>query len=236
MDRNQATGLILFAAVLLVYSIFFASSPEPITTEDPTTNQELVIKKEAEPALETLQAEPDSIQDIISQRQFGAFAAFTKGQQEDVVLENEKMAITFSTKGAEISKVVLKEFKTWDQRPLTILDENSSDLNYNIQTDKGLLSLNEFYFNSTLSTIDIEGVNASVLTFIAQSGSGQIVRTYTLPDNQYILNKSLEFKGLSGNLTDSNIQITWEDKLLKQEADLEESRRKTNINFYKFSP
>jgi YidC/Oxa1 family membrane protein insertase len=235
MDRNQATGLILFAAVLLVYSIFFASSPEPIVEEDPTTNQELVTKKEAEPALEVLQAEPDSIQDIIAKRQFGVFAAFTKGRQEDVVLENDKMVITFSTKGAEISKVVLKEFKTWDQRPLVILDQNSSDLDYKIQTDKGLISLNEFYFNPTLATIDIEGVKASVLTFIAQSGSGQIVRTYTLPDEQYVLNKSLEFSGLTGNLTDSNIQITWDDRLLKQEADLEESRRKTNVNFYKSS-
>lgn len=235
MDRNQATGLILFAAVLLVYSIFFASSPEPIVEEDPTNNQELVTKKEAEPALQVLQAEPDSIQDIIAQRQFGVFAAFTKGRQEDVVLENDKMLITFSTKGAEISKVVLKDFKTWDQRPLVILDENSSELDYKIQTDKGLISLNEFYFNPTLSTIDIEGVNASVLTFIAQSGSGQIVRTYTLPDEQYVLNKSLEFSGLTGNLTDSNIQITWDDRLLKQEADLEESRRKTNVNFYKSS-
>lgn len=235
MDRNQATGLILFAAVLLVYSIFFASSPEPIVEEYPTTNQELVTKKEAEPALEVLHAEPDSIQDIIAQRQFGVFAAFTKGRQEDVVLENDKMVITFSTKGAEISKVVLKEFKTWDQRPLVILDQNSSDLDYKIQTDKGLISLNEFYFNPTLATIDIEGVRASVLTFIAQSGSGQIIRTYTLPDEQYVLNKSLEFSGLTGNLTDSNIQIIWDDRLLKQEADLEESRRKTNVNFYKSS-
>ncbi|WP_373523972.1 membrane protein insertase YidC [Aquiflexum sp.] len=235
MDRNQATGLILFAAVLLVYSIFFASSPEPIEVENQETNQELVIKEETDSVLEIPQAEPDSIQDIIAQRQFGTFAAFTKGLQEDVVLENDKMEITFSTKGAEISKVVLKEFKTWDQRPLVLLDENSSDLDYKIQTDKGLLSLNEFYFNPTLSTIDIEGDTASVLTFIAQSGSGQIIRTYTLPNEQYVLNKSLEFVGLAGNLTDANIQVTWDAKLIKQEADIEESRRKTNINFFKSS-
>ncbi|WP_194974330.1 membrane protein insertase YidC [Aquiflexum lacus] len=233
MDRNQATGLILFAAVLLVYSIFFASSPEPIAIEDQETNQEVVINNEIDSVPEIPQTEPDSIQNIIAQRQFGTFAAFTKGQQENVVLENDKISITFSTKGAEIKNVVLKEFKTWDQRPLVLLDENSSNLDYKIQTDKGLLSLNEFYFNPTLSTIDIEGVNASVLTFIAQSGSGQIIRTYTLPDEEYVLNKSLEFVGLTGNLTDSNIQITWDDRLLKQEADLEESRRKTNLNFYK---
>lgn len=235
MDRNQATGLILFAAVLLVYSIFFATTPDPLAVEEMVNEQELTTKEGTTTEIIPLQAEPDSIQDLISQRQFGAFAPFTKGREELVTLENDKIVVTFSTKGAEISRVELKEFKTWDQRPLMLLDENSSDLDYKIQTDKGLLSLNEFYFNPTLSKIDIDGVSASVLTFIAQSGNSRIVRTYTLPEGVYVLDKSLEFSGLTGNLTDSIVQILWDDRLLKQESDIEESRRKSNINFFKTS-
>lgn len=232
MDRNQATGLILFAAVLLVYSIFFATTPEPIVEEELANKTELITEEGASPERIQLQSEPDSIQDLIAQRQFGAFAAFTKGREEVLTLENEKIAVKFSTKGAEIISVELKEFKTWDQRPLMLLEENSSDLDYKIQTDKGLLSLNEFYFNPTLSKVDIEGISASVLTFIAQSGDSRIVRTYTLPEGVYVLDKSLEISGLSRNLTDTNVQILWDDRLLKQEADIEESRRKSNINFF----
>ena len=232
MDRNQATGLILFAAVLLVYSLFFASTPEPQPAEQAEAPENIISEESLGKVPVQEIVEQDSIQDLIAQRQFGVFAAMTKGSEEEVSLENDKMIITFSTKGAEITKVELKGFKTWDQRPLLILDEKSSDIDYIIQTDKGPMSLNLFYFSPTLSTTEIDGVNAGVLTFTAQTGSGRISRTYSLREGQYTLEKYLEFSGLSGNLTDSNIQINWDDRLLRQEEDIEESRRKTNINFF----
>jgi YidC/Oxa1 family membrane protein insertase len=235
MDRNQATGLILFAAVLLVYSLFFASTPEPQPTGQEETPKNIVSEEPAESLPLQEEFEPDSIQDLIAQRQFGVFAALTKGTEEEVSLENDKMIVTFSTKGAEITKVELKGYKTWDQRPLLILDESSSDLDYIIETDKGPLSLNLFYFSPTLSTTEIDGINASVLTFTAQSGSGRISRTYSLQEGKFTLEKYLEFSGLTGNLTGSTVRINWDDRLLRQEQDIEESRRKTNVNFFKSS-
>ena len=109
MDRNQAAGLILFAAVLLIYSIFFATTPEPLPEELNNTNVTQTIPQESV-ALDTIAQEimqPDSIQDLIAQRQFGVFAPMTKGTAEEVVLENDLIAVTLSTKGAEIVKVVL---------------------------------------------------------------------------------------------------------------------------------
>lgn len=232
MDRNQATGLILFAAVLLVYSLFFASTPEPQPSGHEETPESIVSEKPVESLPLQEEFEPDSIQDLIAQRQFGVFAALTKGNEEEVSLENDKLIVTFSTKGAEITKVELKGYKTWDQRPLLILDETSSDLDYIIETDKGPLSLNLFYFSPTLSTTEIDGIKASVLTFTAQSGSGRISRTYSLQEGKYTLDKYLEFSGLSGNLTGSSVRINWDDRLLRQEEDIEESRRKTNVNFF----
>ncbi|EOZ99087.1 Inner membrane protein translocase component YidC, long form [Indibacter alkaliphilus LW1] len=239
MDRNQATGLILFAAVLLIYSLFFASAPEPLPQESTEAAQTALNDSEAANEIDQdvteFMSEPDSLQDVRAQREFGVFAAMTRGQEEDIKIENDKMIVTFSTKGAEIKQVELKEFKTWDQRPLLLVESESSDLDYFIETDKGQLSLNQFYFNPTVSTMDMEGVDATVLTFIAQSGNGQIVRTYTLPEGGYILGKSLEFSGLERNLSSSDLKMVWDDRLLRQEQDLEESRRKTNINWYKTS-
>lgn len=232
MDRNQAAGLILFAAVLLIYSIFFATTPEPLPEELNSVTQTIPQESADVDTIAQEIIQPDSIQDLIAQRQFGVFAPMTKGTEEEIVLENDKMAVTFSTKGAEITKVVLKEFKTWDQRPLILLDGESSDLSYSIQTDKGPLSLNDLYFNPTASTVDVEGTSASILTFTAKSGNGAITRTYSLAEGSYVLDKSLEFAGLAGSLKDTTVQISWDAKLLRQEQDIEESRRKTNINFF----
>lgn len=233
MDRNQAIGLILFAAVLLVYSIFFAKPPETPTEENTTTTEVASPSNPTETNPEASQVElNDSIQDLVALRQFGAFAPMTKGAAEEVVLENDNIIVTFNTKGAEITKVELKEYKTWDQRPVFLLDKNSSDLSYSIQTDKGTLSLNQFYFNPTVSKTVVDEVEASVLTFIAKGENGSIVRTYTLRNGSYVVDKNLEINGFAANLKDKQVQIQWNDRLIRQEADIEESRRKTNINFF----
>lgn len=233
MDKNQATGLILFAAVLLVYSIFFAKVPEPIVEEVVTTEQQVATVEETATLEVAPIAQPDSIQDMLAIQQFGIFGPMTKGTAETVIMENEHLIVEFTTQGAEIAKVTLKEFKTWDQRPLVILDEESSDLSFNLETDKGTISLNQLFFSPIAATSQLEdGTQAQVMTFIAQSGSAQIVRTYTLPASGYVLEKNLELKGLGSALRNNEVQILWDDRLIRQEADIEESRRKTNVNFF----
>lgn len=232
MDRNQAAGLILFAAVLLIYSIFFATPPEPLPEESNNVTQTIPQESTSADTIAQEIIQPDSIQDLIAQRQFGIFAPMTKGTAEEIVLENDKMSVTFSTKGAEITKVELKEFKTWDQRPLVLLDNETSDLSFSIPTDKGPQSLNDFYFNPTASTVDVDGTPVSILTFIAKAGSGSITRTYSLAEGGYVLDKSLEFTGLTNSLKDTTILVNWDARLIRQEQDIEESRRKTNINFF----
>ena len=234
MDRNQATGLILFAAVILVYSIFFTSPPEP-QLQEPTG--EVISSVQGNPTENIAQEveEVDSLQDLKAQIQYGVFASLVKGNESEVTLENDKMIVTFSTKGAEIKQVELKEYKTWDQRPLILMDNESSGLSYQINTTKGNLSLNEFYFTSKTSTSQVDGESVPTIEFTAQTSSGKITRSYSLPNESYVLTKKLALDGLTSQLVDSNINIIWDAKLLRQEEDIEESRRKTNINFYKSS-
>jgi YidC/Oxa1 family membrane protein insertase len=231
MDRNQATGLILFAAVLLVYSFFFAQSPEPVQETEQTTVVSTMENPTA-PSEASPVEEADSLQDLRAQIQFGAFAALTRGEAEEITLENDKMLITFSSQGAEIVHVELKEYKTWDQRPLVVLDRDNSDLEYILQTDKGPIGLSQFFFTPTLSEEVVEGQTRSVVTFEARSGNNSITRTYSIFPDQYIVNKSLQINGFAQNLKDNNVNIQWDDQLVRQEVDIEESRRKTNANFY----
>ncbi|MBD8487546.1 membrane protein insertase YidC [Echinicola sp. CAU 1574] len=230
MDRNQATGLILFAAVLLIYSFFF-SSPEPVTDEQNTTTTEVQSTPESQAKPQETLSLPDSIQALQNQQQFGEFSTAASGNEEMISLENDLVKITFSTKGGEIKNVELKEFKTWSKEPLILLDEQSASIDYQIQTSKGPLSLNQFYFTPSKSTTTVDEAAAQQLTFTAKTTSGSIKRTYTLADGKYILSQNIATSGLN-SLTDQSITINWQDKLKRQEADIKESRRKTYVNFY----
>src|SRR5690554_6640243 len=226
MDKNQATGLILFAAVLLVYSMFFASVPEPVTENQSLPNTE--VQDAANPAVQ--QQEPDSIFQARTRQQFGDFSDLTQGSAEEITLENEFLRVVLSSKGGEIQSVELKEFKTWSQEPLILLDEENASIGYQVQTQAGPVDLNDLYFQTATQQVTIEDAPAQQITFTANTNNGSIQRTYTLLSESYLVDHRITTEG--SLLTDQNITIHWEDKLKKLEADIEESRRKSYINYY----
>ncbi len=230
MDKNQATGLILFAAVILVYSLFFASSPEIVPAEESLPQVESQVSAaNQEPSFEVL---PDSLVDAQRTAKYGILAPLTIGSQEDVVLENDKVSITLSTKGAIIKQVILKEYKSWDMKPLELLDENSSKMAFTLEASGGLIDLSEFYFSPKFSEVDNNGIKTQVVTLSASSESGQIIQTFSLETGSYLVKKSLEIARLQNVFSGNVVNFSWEDNIKSQEKDLNESRRQTKLNYY----
>lgn len=231
MDRNQATGLILFAAVILVYSLFFASSPEiPAVEETPQQTETPVSANVQESFSETTL--PDSLVDAQRVAQYGTLAPLTSGVEEDIVLENDQVTVTLSTKGAAIKSVVLKEYKSWDGEPLVLLDETSSSMAYTLESSKGPLNLTDLYFSPKLSETDAEGVKTKVLTLTAATEAGQISQTFSLEEGSFVVKKSLQIDRFQGVFTGNALNLAWEDQIKAQEKDLSESRRQTKLNYY----
>ncbi|RIW17324.1 membrane protein insertase YidC [Algoriphagus lacus] len=230
MDKNQATGLILFAAVILIYSIFFASGPEVPPVE------EIQQQTEAQAAINTPESQPeilpDSLVDVQRTAKYGALAPLTLGEEQDVVLENEQVKITLSTKGAAIKEVILKDYKSWSMEPLALLDEKSSKMSFTLESSKGPLDIAELYFSPKLSEEEIEGVKTQVLTLSAGTESGQIIQKFTLADGSYEVKRTLEIDRFQGVFSGNAINFSWEDQIKAQEKDLAESRRQTQLNYY----
>lgn len=231
MDRNQATGLILFAAVILIYSFFFASGPETqVVEENPAqTEQTNIISSNTTPQQAFSES---SLADSIRTSKYGILANLTVGEAQDVILENEQVKITFSTKGAKIKEVELKEFKSWQGDPLILLDENTSQMSETLATRFGTFDLAEFYFTPELSTVSGEEGEIQQLTFTAATESGTISQTFSLEEGGYLLTKAFEIQNFSGVFTGNEIQINWTDQVKAQEKDLAESRRKSQVNYF----
>lgn len=159
-------------------------------------------------------------------------AVLTLGEDKDVTLENDKVLITLSTKGAQIKEVILKDFKSWNSEPLALLDEKSSVMDFSLETSKGPVSLSDFYFTPNLTEEEVEGVKTQVLTFTAGSESGQIIKKYAIADGSYEVKKSLEIDRYQGVFLGNSLNFTWEDQVVAQEKDLAESRRQTKLNYF----
>ncbi len=143
MDRNQAVGFILMAALLMVYFYFFQPKPleqtpgGPADTASTITNQaQQPIQQQTTAPSQAVEAPaPETVIDNadVENEKFGVFSRAIVVKKEKVNLENEVMNVEFSTKGGLINEVKLIEYDDYQYKnPLVLLDEKSSKVRYRL--------------------------------------------------------------------------------------------------------
>ena len=95
---------------------------------------------------------------------------FVKPSVDFEKIENQKIEIEISTKGANISKLRLKEFDDYKKTPLFLINEDNTDLNLQIYLSDGrILNTSEMYFipkkenrddNQVLITLSNYGIDS----------------------------------------------------------------------------
>ena len=153
MDKNQVTGLILISLLLLGY-FYFSQDLQPLpengnpqVTESPITQQETTTIPQESNTVRPAEAIPtDSLQRAQQKEQYGELAKVMSGESEDVVLENDQLMITFSSKGGLVKQVQLKEYQTFDKKPLILFDETNSTMSLMVYLEGQEVDLADLYF------------------------------------------------------------------------------------------
>ncbi len=227
MDRNQAIGLMLMALLLLLYFQFFSPEPpkeEPLAqteqvTESITPEQSTDISEQPDTSL------PDSLFDETARQRLGIFAAGARGTEEEVKMENSKVALTFSSFGGQVAIVELKDFTTYDGKPLYLLTPETSRIHQRVNADGRLIDLTELYYQSKSWTEN----DTSYVAFTLPLPSGAVEHIYSLPPDGYQLGYMLK---LNGARVQESVKFDWRDNLIKQEKDITLSRTNSTINYY----
>jgi YidC/Oxa1 family membrane protein insertase len=221
MDKNQATGLILLSAMLLVYLTFFAPEPIEIPTDGEVVTDSIRQKKE-----EIKQIKEDIVlSDSGNMAKYGFFGAGKSGTAQDIVLENEVIKVTLNSQGGTVKEVLLKKYLTFEKKPLILIDEASSDIKETINTSDGLFDLNKLYYQAQKN-------DTSVVFSIADGAGGRMERVYSLPKNSYVLNYKINTSGLDNVIRQEPIKFNWVDRMKIQEKEISTSRQKATVNFY----
>lgn len=240
MDRNQITGLILISLLLFTYYYFFAPKPKPVTPEEnpveETRENPVVIPQQKEPSEETGPETKEELPaiDTLMTTGSGPFAALFKGEEEEIVLENNVIRYTFSTKGGQVKRILLKKFKTYYKEPLVLLDEKSSTIREEIDTKDGRIDLNEMYYEPTYSSTTVNGRDTISIQFRASTREGSYIqKTYRIPGDGYTLIQKISLENINDQLTSGSVMFVWDNNLKSFEKDLKTSRMKSTINYYK---
>lgn len=241
MDRNQAIGLVLIAAILIVYSfVFTPPTPETqVETNSPSTPVETeVVDSESASTNDAARLQASGDQENTDQKndlaeRFGAFGIAMQGEAKQFVIDSELAEYTFDTKGGKITSVRLKEFQTYDDQPLYLFDEQSADLNLFVETAKGRVNLSDLYFEGATNAKTINEEDSTQISLTARlSDGGTITQVYTLYANRYDLKYQLQFSGLQNQLIGDEITWVWSDDMKRFESNLEDARNKTTLRYY----
>ena len=242
MDRNQIIGIVLILVMLVGYQLLVpkpAPEKEPVqttqTTPPKTTTPEGASGVTANAVTSTSATAGTTVQPLDStaaKAKYGEFAASTTGQARDVVVENNDLKITFTTQGGRVKEVVLKKYKTFDQKPLVLIDEKSSQTTLELPTSRGKVDLHKLYYQTTTQNSVVSG-KPQQITFRAEAGPGQSVeQVYTIPAGGYVLDYDLKLNGLNNLVGNDNIRFLWQDKMRQYENDLANNRRAATVNYY----
>ena len=229
MNRDTIIGFVLIALVLIGFSWWNQPSAEEIEAARTQDSLAAVMKDNAEKAQkETQKAVKQALDSAALNDTTALFHQALSGTEQQIVLKNQKLELTFSTKGGAISKAVIKDFKSIDNtNNVTLFDKEDQRLNFMLTGKQDNIVTQNLYFTPSEQT-------DSTVTMTAQAqNGGQVIMRYRLGQD-YLLSMSLQAVGLANAFAPSykEVEIEWADHCRQQEKGFSFESRYTGL-FYK---
>jgi len=272
MDRNTVIGVALIFTILIGFSYFNKPSQEEIAAaQKAQDSMELVrvekekadfMAKQAEESKSTLLStvSNDSLPSQAEQarkEKFGVFADATVGKEKFYTIENNLIKVTFSNKGGRIYSVELKNYKTFEQKPLILFEGTSSKFGMNFFAQNRSIATESFYFTPSDSSASVvlngpvikkgkEGVekanleskgDSKVLSMRLYAGAGKYLEyKYVLNYNSYLVGFDINTVGL-GDILGANtkdLNLNWNVNVLRQEKQSDLGEDNYSTIYYKY--
>lgn len=237
MDRNQIIGMVLMLILMTVYFQFFSPDlPEPVAEEAVTeqTIEKFNDSQVAEqPNIAEVNESADSLLNAMNNEKYGVFAAFASGPDETFNIENDDIIATFSSRGGQIKKLVLKKHLTFEKKPLVLIDENSSDLDIWIKSNYRPINLSDLNFSTGRTGTKVSGTDTLKFSFkVDLDGNRFVEQQYSIPGAGHVIGYKLKMSGLDGIVDNEDVQINWVNRMKVYEDNLKASRAVTTINYH----
>jgi YidC/Oxa1 family membrane protein insertase len=223
MDRNQVTGIVMITVLMLAYFVYMGSRQDKI--EQKTLSDTTKVKGQT-----SLPKLIEQNTQAIDTAKYGDLASGLTGVEQEIILENKNdVKVHLNTHGGKINKVLLKQYLTYDKKPLYVIDESNSEINLFVQTNKGKLDLYNLYYRATES----KKGDTSIVTFTYDMAEGKsIIQTYSLAPESFVVKYDLQITGMDQQIQNTSAQLLWNNNLPRNEEDIEEARKKCMVNYY----
>ena len=240
MDKNSITGFVLIALLLFAFSWYNEPSAEQKEAERLKREQSLAIEaEELQKSQQAIQAEIKASQEIFHDsaamyNKFGAFASSVTGTEQIIKLENDLISLDVTTKGAMIQKALLKNYDTYEDKPVVLFEKDEDNYSFNfVSSNQRIINSSEMYFE-VIQNKEIDG--NQVLRLRMNAGENAFMDfVYTLAPDSYIVKFDIQQKNISTVLAPNAAyaSIICSQDLRRQEKGRVFEERYSNL-YYKY--
>ena len=142
------------------------------------------------------------------------------------VLENEKLKLCFTSKGAQIKTAQIKGYKTYGNDSLYIVKENYSDMSLVFNTVQEIRT-SSFNFEA------VEQTDSSIVFRLPFSSGAHLDFAYSLPKDSYQLDFNIITEGLGGQMSNnaSDFDLDWKLRISRFEKGYDNEKNYSTVNF-----
>jgi YidC/Oxa1 family membrane protein insertase len=231
-DKNSVIGFVLLGALFILYFWYTGQQQNAVLKLKQQEEDSLAkIAAAKVNVLDTITAKIDSLKRDTAVRKAtaGNFTSAALGNESFVTIENELMWATFTNKGAQIKKIVLKNYKDGNGNPVVLADNNV--ISYTLNTAPGQSASSETLFFNT-GTVEKQADNSQLIKFTIDAANGQHVEhQFIVKPNSFLIDWKLLMNGADQLLTNGALNLNWNVATRQMERTAVYERQVSNICF-----
>lgn len=229
MDRNTVIGFVLLA--LLFFGYFFYSQKGQMAAEQQRKHIQDSLDR-LKPKIDTT-ARMKAINDSIAAKKDTLASAFKQdstGKEQLLTVENKVLRITFTNKGGQPKEILIKNFKTFDGKPLILQDGSFNDISYPVNSGNQTIQSSDVLF--TPAPVQTTADGSKIVTFTLQTNNGQsIEHQFIIKPDDYMLSFNIKVNGASQLFPQNKIDLLWKAKAVKLEKDIVWETQQSHISY-----
>jgi len=234
MDKNTITGFVLI--VLIMAGSYFLLKPSDADMKKEQLLQDSVKRAKAATAV-VKATKPDTTKKAVTIADSALkkipFGVATVGSEQFVTLENQELRVKLSNRGGRVYSVELKNYKTFDKKPLILFDGENNHFGLTFRAQDKNINTDELYFTPSAQNLTVAEKDSSTLTMrLSYSPTQYIDYIYSLKGTGFKLGLTIKSTGLDNVMATSNtFNLDWQASMHKQEKDIKQERQYSSVYY-----
>lgn len=237
MNKNTIAGFVLIGLILIGFSwyntrVFERQQREQFVADSIAKAEALKNAPQIDStalAADSLNMRPDTVSAVpMPTYKDSLLKVASNKAPEFFTLENDKIAVTFTTKGAQAYDVKIKGYYTYDSLDLYLMKRNASNFNIDFFTDQQI-NTSDFTFTPVSKS------DTSVVMRLSFAEDAYVDYSYILPPDSYLIDFNVKMVGMNRYISRnvSQLGVAWNMDIPRLEKGYDNEKNYSTV-VYKF--